>query len=269
MNTATAEPGAWSRGRWWLAIACVFLAQVSLIFWLAGREPLPAPPPRVPLVYAPDHASVEVAELLNPTIFALPNHQGYSGAAWMTVPQWKRPPIEWSNQPVALAPDAARLGGVFSGFVKTNTPKPYQVLPPPRPAPAPLASYPVLNLEPTRSTLRIEGDLASRPLLAPLPLPPQVAQDSLVTNSVVQVEVTPDGRVFSAELMNTGPAAGWRPADLTALRLAWAARFAPLAAPAPASAGTGAHGLGFTRGTLVFQWLTVPLPAADAPANPP
>ena len=109
--------------------------------------------------------------------------------------------------------------------------------------------------------LRIEGDLATRPLLAPLALK-SWAHAELLSNSVVQAMVDADGFTFSPVLL-TG--CGLEEADLYALKLASGARFRP----APRLPGTGHDPGGLTWGKLIFQWQTLPLPATNLSANGP
>jgi len=85
----------------------------------------------------------------------------------------------------------------------------------------------------------------------------------------VQVLVDAAGNVVSHTLLR--PESGSKDpdqqqADQRALELARAARFAPL--PQSGSAPTNSPGR-VTRGTLIFEWHTVPRPATNAPpANP-
>ena len=125
----------------------------------------------------------------------------------------------------------------------------FELKPPPR------FTVPVVPLEPKfaeTSTLRIEGDLARRPLLTPMKLPSWPYAD-VIAPSKVQVLVNAAGEVVSAVLLpsdNSGEVHD-ADADQRALELARAARFAPAS--------------DLTIGKLIFNWCTVPPPATNAP----
>jgi hypothetical protein len=146
------------------------------------------------------------------------------------------------------------LGEAFAEFLRTNrfdafqsaaAPEP-EMFVPERPAAEPL---------PERSTLRVAGPLAGRRLLAPLDLPAWTNAD-LLTNSVVQCLVGPDGRTISPTLLSRS---GSRQADAHALAQAWGARFEPLGSTDPARPANQLSGLMW--GYLIFEWQTM-LPAA-------
>ena len=109
--------------------------------------------------------------------------------------------------------------------------------------------------------VRVEGELATRWLGEPLRLPAQPHSD-LLSNSVVQVTVLPDGRTFSAVLLG---GCGLREADQEALQRAGAVRFAPL--PEPATPPPEAPGLAWGR--LIFPWYARAIaPPAAGPEKP-
>jgi hypothetical protein len=254
MNSAVLEPRAWSPARRWGWIALVFAAHVGLILALGSRKPsTPRPPAPAPsLGLAPD-ASEWIA-LNDPTLFALPQRQGFAGAAWLNPHTNEVPPFRWTEPPRLLLLPVADLGVAFVQFMRTNRfgnqkfePKPVPDLPLPVAVEMTVAS-------PPNSTLRVADDLVTRRLLNPPQLQSWPSLD-LLTNTVVQVLVNADGNVMSGTLLP--PGCGEPKADQRALEFARAARFEPLRRPSPA----------LTFGALVFEWHTEPLTNAPA-ANP-
>lgn len=267
MNAAPIEPRTWPRHRWGSLIALVFAAHVGLIFALGDRKTIvprqPGPAPELRLATGPS----ELLALNDPTLFARPHPKGFAAAAWLQISQAEFPPFRWTEPPRWLALPVEQLGTTFLRFVQTNTfariefetmPAPELALPEVRAEIAPV----------TRSALRVAGGLAQRRLLNPVELPSWPSAD-LLTNSVVQVLVDAAGNVVSHTMLPPGSGskdADQQRADQRALELAKSARFAPL----PQSGSAPANALGrLARGTLIFEWHTVPLPATNAPpANP-
>jgi len=253
MNAIILEPRKWSGQRWWTLIALVFAAHIGLIFALGDRKPFAPRPP----AFAPSlRLTVDYDELLalnDPTLFALPHREGFAGATWLRIPDLKYEPFHWTEPPRLLALPVEKLGGAFAQFMRTNRLAPFELeLKPVPQLTMPVAPAPGLAVA-ARSTLRIGGGLAGRHLRNPPELPPQPWTD-LLTNSVAQVLVNPDGNVISATLLGDS---GSREADQLALKTAKSARFEPLR--------NGDAQL--TIGTLIFQWYTVPATNALSPAQ--
>jgi hypothetical protein len=127
--------------------------------------------------------------------------------------------------------------------------------------PEPKLSEPVPPLPPMfaeNSSLRIEGELAQRRLLAPVELP-SLPYPDVIAPSKVQALVDAAGSVFSAILLppdDVVESAGHPDVgDTNALRIARSLRFAPSSRP--------------TVGELIFDWRTVPPPATNPPAAAP
>jgi hypothetical protein len=263
MKTASAESGAsgearprtgssWPLSRWLLLILLVLAAHLALIFIFGARKPIaPMAVTNVPrLVLAV--GSSEWLLLNDPTLFALPNVEGFAGPAWLEPPHVEFHQPEWTETPRWLQLPAGELGAVFSQFMETNRFATLQLelKPPPR------FTVPLVPLEPEfaeSSTLRLEGDLARRPLLTPMKLPSWPYAD-VIASSRVQVLVNAAGEVVSAVLLPSANSGEVRDADADqrALELARAARFAPAS--------------GLTLGKLIFNWCTVPPPATNAPS---
>jgi hypothetical protein len=240
----------WPRSRWFLLIAAVCFAQVSLLFWLGDAKPVPprplSPPPTLDLS---GRARGEMLALKDPTLFALPHRNGFSGPGWLIVPPQKFTPYAWSEPLDWLPLPITELGGPFQQFVATNSDSLWQFAPPMQPLltmPEPAHT----ELLPRASTLRVDGPLSQRPMLAALELP-SWPHAELLTNTIIQIVVDAEGKPVSVTLLR--PSSGWTNADQYALNQARAVRFAPIkpAGPEPAMAG-------LTWGELVFQWHTAP-----------
>ena len=261
-ETSPPDQDRWPRHRWWLLIAVVFAAHVALIFAfgdrraIVAREPGPAPELRLGM------GSSELLTLQDPTLFALPHPKGFSAAAWRQSSKIEFPAFRWTEPPRWLALPAEQLGGLLLRLVLTNTFAriEFEALPPPQLA---LPGVPLETRPAVLSALRVTGDLASRRLLSRVQLPSWPNAD-LLTNTVVQIFVEPRGNVFSSTLVT--PGSGSKDADQWALNFARTARFAPLARPAIPSANPVDP---LTRGALIIQWRTEPLPATNAPAPNP
>jgi len=105
--------------------------------------------------------------------------------------------------------------------------------------------------------VHLDGPLAHRRLLVTPQLPGWPSAE-LLTNSVVQLLVDAQGRTISAVLLAPGIRLKQQEdADASALALALAAQFEP----APSAAAT--------VGTMVFEWLTLPPAATNAPVEIP
>jgi TonB family protein len=226
--------------------------QFALVFWLGDKAPVTprraAHEPR--LLLAPAWAG-DLSELDNPTLFAWSGPHGFSGqAAGRPTPGYQ--PFQWTEPPRFLELDPKQLSGQPAGEPPSRLTVRLDLLPG-RGATMVLPTHALAGSTlPTRSTVRLEGELADRPLLTPMAPPPQSLNDVLPDTRVRAVVDAP-GRVQSVTLLG---ACGVAEADAQALELTRAARFAPLA-PGTASA--------LQTGVLVFQWHTQPLAPTNAP----
>lgn len=251
MNTANIEARPWSRRRWGTLIALVFAMHVGLIFALGDRKPVtPRPPASAPtLSVAPK--SDECIALNDPTLFALPHREGFAGEAWLKIPNVKYQPFRWTEPPRLLSLPVQKLGDMFAQFMQTNLLAPFELeIKPTAEVTAPVVPEIGLMIA-THSTLRLEGGLAHQRLINPPELPSQPWTD-LLTNSVVQVLVSPDGEVISPGLLGRS---GSPAADQFALEVARSVRF-------ERSRNGDAK---LTVGVLIFEWHTVPMTNAPAP----
>jgi len=257
MNAAPSVPAErpWPWHRWALCIGLAYAAHVGFIFALGDRKPVAARAiVNVPALQFTTHWS-ERDQLADPTLFALPHPNGFAGAAWLRRRPIEFAPFRWTESPRLLALSVSQLGATFQQHMATNHSARIELdnLPPPE---LTQLKPPDPRFSPVRpSRAGLGGELAQRRWLnAPTNLPPWPAAD-LLTNSVVRVWVQADGRVLSPALLL--PGSGSKDADQLALKLARAARFAPL----PAAATK------LTLGALVFEWQTVP-PTNATPVTP-
>lgn len=250
----------------WLAILVVFAAQVGVVFWL-GNPPAPKVSGRAtpPMFHLAGKDWQELLALEDPTIFALPHRNSFSGAVWVpgTAPTFE--PADSSKPPLPLQLASEKLGAPFSAFMETNPPAQFHAE-----MGLELADLRDLNSAPTRpisfpSTVRIEGDLAKRRLLTPIQLPPQTNSDpDVLPNTEVEVLVDALGNTFSPVIANANSSQNTT-ANATALNFARNARFEPIKKAAP---GTEVPDT-MTFGKLIFEWQTVPAPPTNSPASSP
>src|SRR5438045_2768457 len=111
MNATPVEPRRWSAGRLATGIAFVLMLQVVLLFWPPPRSPASTGRRMPPSVIRLDgNQSDEFLALDDPTLFALPHRQNFSGAAWLQVPRQEFQPSEWTEAPRWLPLAAQELG---------------------------------------------------------------------------------------------------------------------------------------------------------------
>lgn len=267
MNGTATAAVHWSARRWFYVISAVFSAQAGLVLYLGQHETTPVVRPafRTAIHLVADQWSVDrlagLSGMTDPTLLALPNEKGFSGAAWMKSAPLEYRPEPWIDPPHWLALTQTNLGAGLASIAGASDVIPATIAdkpPPPmvRYEPA-LANIPL----PAVSRLRVEGELAARPLLRPLELNPR-EHTELLSNTVVQVTVDADGFVLTSQPL---AGCGLKEADADALRLASAARFRPL--PRTARDGTGRGPL--VWGKLIFQWHTLPVRATNAVPIPP
>jgi len=258
MIAAPPQPATRPQRRWLITVLLVFAAQLGLIFGLSDktRPRARSSVSRASLRLAAP-GSNEVLALMDPTWFALPHRQSFSGPAWMTIPALPTNAFSWSEELRPLGLRTQDLGAAFNRFVATNDFAGFQTLAPPEPALALPAVRPLAV--PSSSSLRIEGRLAQRRLLTPLSLTNWPHTD-LLTNSVVQLLVDAEGRPVSGGTLLSS--SGLAAADQHALELATAARFNSVAEGGPTGPADR-----LTWGTLIFEWKNLSLPAINGPAS--
>jgi len=257
----TDEPRHWSPYQWWSVVAAVLVIQLGLIFWLGDQGPVPplSATPGLALQMAAAFPN-ELLALTDPTLLALPHREAFAGQAWLGVPTVGYRPFEWSEPPHWLNLPVEHLGAAFHSFLTTN-----QFAPPETFARhEPDLLFPDNGNLPENapaSTPRVLGDLAYRALLTPLN-PCSWTNSEILTNTIVQLLVDPDGRPYFASLLWKS---GSPEADRFALKQAWGARFAA----APRSGERRANPVAdLSWGQIVFDWQTLPLAPTNHPAGP-
>jgi hypothetical protein len=263
MSSVAVESRSWSRGRWWGLVALIFGMQLGLIFRLGDTSPIrPRPAAPVFAFKLAGSASAELLALKDPTLFARPHRQGLAKPTSLGTLAPQLPSFQWPEPTNVLHIAVGRLGTVFSQFIGTNEFNPL---------PLPASSMPTLTLPDLsplemsveQSTLLLEGELAQRPLITPLPLRSCTNLD-ILTNSIVRIAVDAEGRPVSPTLLS---GSGSRKADQYALEVAGAARFEPLGRrPADTALNPAAD---LSWGRMIFRWHTLPPPPTNAPAANP
>ncbi len=245
----------WPRRRWLVLMALVFGGQLGLILWLGSRGPALArvSEPGAEIRLTGDALS-EVVELLDPTLFALPKSRGFAGEAWLTSPPQQFYPFVWSEPPRWLALTADQLGTTLACLTASNQVDFPQLPQPPQPVLSGATLLP-LPTPPTPGAVRVYGPLSRRKLLTAIETPAWTNED-LLTNTVLQVVIDPDGRPLSVTPVSSS---GFGPADEYAYREGRRARFEPFLNQPNVSSG-------FTPGAMVFEWQTVPAPGTNKPA---
>ena len=253
MNTPVRDPAAWTRGRFLAAAGVLFVLQIGLIFLFAARvsPPRPAPPP--PPSYRAFSAAVSEEQLLRtffvgePDIFLTPNSHGFSGRGWMNQPPPQYQPTNQLEEPdwLPFLPD--RLGTVVP--LKQGRPAlPPMLAEPAGPETEPLPIFLPPRIVPAQSVFNLEGEVSAR-LAGDPPALRSWPSAALLSNSVVQIAVTPAGDVIAARLLARS---GLADADADALAKARTLQFRPSSLP----------GVKWAR--AVFQWRT----EETAPAEP-
>lgn len=261
MTAPAIQASVWTGRRWWLLIALTFCAQLALIFSLGDRSAprvrRPFPAPRLGIV---EGSSRELVALMDPTLFALPHAQGFSGPAWMRIPAVPSRSFEWTEDPRWLALSVERLAKHSEELLETS---PIGVL-------NTLASFEpeLTSPEPSfatsfsqKSTFRLGEGLARRRLKT-LPELPSWPHADILTNTVVKLLIDGTGVSVSTPVLLSS--SGLKAADDYALAQASAAQFEPIVREGP---GRIANALGnLTWGTMIFQWRTLPLSATNGPS---
>lgn len=256
------EQRRWPLRRWLIVFALVLAVQIALVFSLRNSSPIvPRKPDAAPLIHLAENSTNEWLALNDPTLFALPHQEGFSGEAWLKIPPLEFHPAGWSELTLPLPLPVAQLGARLKSFVETNNTARFEIAVKPAPE-LTLPEIPPVTPISTRSTLRIEGDLASRRLISPLELRAWPASD-ILTNSVVQLMVDALGKPISEVLL---AGSGSKEADQQALELAMRARFEPVEVAGPGREKNPDTAV--TLGTLVFEWQTIPVPSTNTTTTP-
>src|SRR5215472_11061478 len=163
MSAEPPLPLRWPLRRWGTTILVIFAGQLVFIFWLSvpsqsRTHPRMAPPPSLHLVSS---SSNFVLALSDPTLFALPHRQTFSGQAWLSFSNQAFEPFLWTEEARWLDLNSDELGGAFRKAIE-NQPA---TIPPLVTAVGERRRLPeLLSAEPfpTNSTLRLGLGLARR-----------------------------------------------------------------------------------------------------------
>src|SRR5689334_11444500 len=118
MTIEPADPQRWPSRRWWTIIAIVFATQLALILWLGKPERTRgAVKELIPHLEVAGPETAGALTMNDPTLFALPHQQGFSGLAWLNV-EYSAPTPRESAQLLPL--DQQSLGSDFKHFMATN-----------------------------------------------------------------------------------------------------------------------------------------------------
>ncbi|HEY5912100.1 MAG TPA: hypothetical protein VJA21_15965, partial [Verrucomicrobiae bacterium] len=100
MSSAPTQKETWSGKRWWAIVLVILVAQLALVVWLGDYEPVrSAPADPAPLLKLSGNNAKEMLALADPTLFALPHREGFSGPAWLSVPSQEIQPFAWTEPP--------------------------------------------------------------------------------------------------------------------------------------------------------------------------
>lgn len=258
-----AAQSRWSRHVWFWGFVFLFLSHAFAVFWLAERQSaLPSWQKPAAFLYlggAPDtdRRIAENTALRDPTLFALPHPENFSGGAWLNFQPQVPKLTNWIAPPEWLALPMEQLGKSFDEYVAINRPSDEQLLASLRATAAPevrMPDQPVI----TNSTAKIEGSLAARRLLF-IPALPNVPHNDVLAKTVITISVNGDGVVESASITKES---GSKWADDHALRLARAFAFEPAAIREARARENSPPAFG----RLVFTWNAV-LPTNAGPAT--
>lgn len=264
MNAVLPDSSAWTRRQWIGAVVLAVLVQAGLILWFSEHTPRPVHRLNArPVVRMAPRVKNEWLTLTDPTLFAVPHPEGFSGPAWLTVPPHQYRPPGSLDEPLWLAPTPVAFGAAFHEFVRTSPLAPFHFTVRPLAAPTDLGNVPNPPLR-TGSEWEVTGDLARRGLEFIPPLPSWTNAEILAP-SVVQVLIDARGNPISAVLLDP-KGSGLKAADQRAVDLARAAHFGPDQAALTEHPNDPAAGLG--SGRLIFHWNTLPAPVTNDSVNP-
>lgn len=239
----------WSARKWTGMTLLIFIVQMGLIFWLseppgASRKIPHRPEPG--LRPAPT-GEAEFIALQNPTLFALPQPESFSGLAWLNRPALPVEFFEWTAAPALTALTVEQLQRSFASLLREHEP----LFPQSVTRAAPKLSMPVADALPggvEKSSFRLTGELTRRTLLSHLTLPAFPHTDVL-TNTVIRLALGASGIPVSIALVARS---GSTEADELAMRQTRGLRFAPLP-----GATLGAALSTIEWGEVVFEWATL------------
>ncbi|MDB6124395.1 MAG: hypothetical protein JWQ71_3388 [Pedosphaera sp.] len=261
MTSDSIQPRAWPHRQWWGVVVFLFILQVGLIFWLGERERKVLRPIEegITMFFAPRQMA-EIPGFSSPTLFVLANRHGFSGPAWLTVPQMDYDVSDWTGPTNMLELPLKQLGRTFGEFVQSNPAARFEAGARQEPKVETEDFFPGFATD--QSKFWLEGELASRPLVSNFALNSWPTNEVLM-NSVVQIAVEPDGKVFSVEMLARS---GSKEADAYAYNLAKSAQFQPLRKH---EIKQQSQSTDLIWGRLVFKWYTVATASTNSVGGTP
>lgn len=256
-------PAVWTRRRLWWTGVVILVAQVGLIAWFSEPEPLARrnrPVPAYAHLILDETTQARLARdlaTLDPTLFALPHAQNFSGSAWLNLPKMKHDLADWPDTSPLLAWEPVSLSAVgaqertfqvaYPAIADKPEPRWFETAVPPEPLS-------------TGTWAHLEGDLGLRPALF-MPEFQVWPYNDLIPSTGVRIWVDAEGLVRQAEL---GTECGIPEADRYALREAKRIRLEPLS---PSARSPDPNRL--TAGALVVHWGTAPVAGTNQPRLSP
>jgi len=258
MSAVFGGPLRWPWRRWCFLVTLVFTLQVGAIYWLSDNSPIrPRPPGTAPTLRLSGNSDSEVLALSDPTLFALPHREAFSGDAWLKMPSTPTVAFTWTEPPRWLIIATQELGASFHRVLESYSFDQLQTAPHSEPE-LTLPRIPPGGEVPSRSTFRLLGALAARRLVAPFDVPPWPNND-ILTNTIVKVLVTAEGVPVSAAVLSSS---GLKAADDFAREQVRSARFESVVTDGPQRSTNTPAGL--TIGEILFEWQTVPVPPTNS-----
>lgn len=260
MNAPPVDSLVWSPRKLIVVIILAVLVQVALIAWCSAPGVLtPRAAEARPEIQLLAGARSEWLSLTDPTLFSRAHPDGFSGHAWLAVPEHNYLPGDKADAPLWLALTTESLGGAFREFVKGYTPEGLTL----RSWQPPVVTGPTRRLAAvgSDSEVRVEGPLARRGIRS-VPMLPAWTNNDILAPSRVRVLVDAAGHPMSAVLLESS---GLKAADASAVELAQRMTFGrdeeALRQP------PGNPDAGLATGRLIFSWRTL-APVTNGLVNP-
>jgi hypothetical protein len=247
---------SWCWRRWSVYVALIFAIQFVLIYFLSKRIPGGTSSQLSDFhfeIFPQPVSEKQLAEMYldsDPTLFALPSLSGFSGKAWLETPARNYNLAEHTQPPFWLALDPRRLGNAVVQFSRTNISSALGLAGNPRPTIVILQNLDLENGVRTNSVFRMEGEIASRPLLGQ-PILKSWPGTELLNPSITQIAVAKNGTVVSTRLIARS---GSAEADRAALEISRQLEFAPSRTET-------------VWGNVIFDWNTIPVAPTNSPAT--
>ncbi|MCF7708509.1 MAG: hypothetical protein K9N52_06395 [Verrucomicrobia bacterium] len=211
------------------SVILVFLLHLFFLWYFSKGPPgkkrqVPEKPEfAMPLESAYAGELEELAELRDPSVFALADIRGFSGHAWLKNDEFEPAPIDLTAPPMegfVLRPDD--LGKTFPDEVVKEYPELLSFIE----KPAPELNEPLVPnvTAQTQTVVRVEGELSGREVLTRTEYPAWRGTDVL-DSTVFNVAVDNNGAVFSVRAVSSSGSAA---ADARAMEYVKQLRFAPV-----------------------------------------